>query len=201
MGLHLFLCYTAHFRISFKDHIDFQAIFDSSSIEGDMLKHLLVTAANPDIAKMLTAADLPKELKALGRSPALDAHVKRTAQCVIDRLHGWDELLVAIWEPNASFAPTRVVLRDLGGDKPSFGVALHAFVTHPDLVARISKAEELIELCAWVGVACMLAAYTWADSVPNKLCHSCAFGVMCVWQSTLHYREVCPSSVLCSTWY
>jgi hypothetical protein len=191
----------AHFRISFKDRIDFQAIFDSSSIEEDTLEHLLVAAANPDIAKKLTTADLPKELEALGRSPALDAHVKRTAQRVIDRLRGWDELLAAIWEPNASFAPARVVLRDLGGDEPSFGVALHAFVTHPDLVARISEAEELVELRAWVGVACVLAAYAWADSVPNELCRSRAFGIMRVWQSAPHYREVRPTRVLCSTWY
>ena len=159
-------------------------------MDEDTLEHLLVAAANPDIAKTLTAADLPKELEALGRSPGLDPYVKRTAQRLIDRLRGWGELLAAIWEPNASFAPARAVLRDLGGDEPSFGVALHAFVTHPDLVARISEAEELVELRAWVGVACVLAAYAWADSVPNELCRSRAFGIMRVWQGSPHYREV-----------
>ena len=159
-------------------------------MEEDTLEHLLVAAANPDIAKKLTAAGLPKELEALGRSPGLDSSVKRAAQRVIVRLRGWDKLLAAIWEPNASFAPARVVLRDLGGDEPSFGVALHAFVTHPDLVARISETEELVELRAWVGVACVLAAYAWADSVPNELCRSRAFGIMRVWQSAPHYREV-----------
>ncbi|KAH9174513.1 hypothetical protein EDB89DRAFT_2148056 [Lactarius sanguifluus] len=162
----------------------------ASTMEEDTLVHLLVAAANPDIAKTLTAADLPKELEVLGRSPGLDPYVKRAAQRLIDRLRGWDELLAAIWEPNAPFAPARAVLRDLGGDEPSFGVALHAFVTHPDLVARISEAEELVELRAWVGVACVLAAYAWADSVPNELCRSRAFGVMRVWQGAPHYREV-----------
>ncbi|KAH9046763.1 hypothetical protein EDB84DRAFT_1625231 [Lactarius hengduanensis] len=172
------------------DRIDIRAIFDASTMEEDTLVHLLVAAANPDIAKTLTAADLPKELEILGRSPGLDPYVKRAAQRLIDRLRGWDELLAAIWEPNAPFAPARAVLRDLGGDEPSFGVALHAFVTHPDLVARISEAEELVELRAWVGVACVLAAYAWADSVPNELCRSRAFGVMRVWQGAPHYREV-----------
>ncbi|KAI9432473.1 hypothetical protein H4582DRAFT_1883882 [Lactarius indigo] len=172
------------------DRIDIRAIFDASSMEEDTLMHLLVAAANPDIAKTLTAADLPKELEALGRAPGLDPYMKRAAQRLIDRLRGWDELLAAIWEPNASFASARAVLRDLGGDEPSFGVALHAFVTHPDLVARISEAEELVELRAWVGVACVLAAYAWADSVPNELCRSRAFGVMRVWQGAPHYREV-----------
>ena len=159
-------------------------------MEEDTLEHLLVAAANPDIAKKLSATDLLKELELLGRSPGLDPHVKHAAQRVIDRLRGWDQLLAAIWEPNASFAPARAVLRDLGGDEPSFGVVLHAFVTHPDLVARISETEELVELRAWVGVACVLAAYAWADSVPNELCRSRAFGVMRVWQSAPHYREV-----------
>ncbi|KAH9023082.1 hypothetical protein EDB85DRAFT_2184855, partial [Lactarius pseudohatsudake] len=173
-----------------KDRIDIRAIFDASTMEEDTLVHLLVAAANPDIAKTLTAADLPKELEVLGCSPGLDPYVKRATQRLIDRLRGWDELLAAIWEPNAPFAPVRAVLRDLGGDEPSFGVALHAFVTHPDLVARISEAEELVELRAWVGVACVLAAYAWADSVPNELCRSRAFGVMRVWQGAPHYREV-----------
>ncbi len=159
-------------------------------MDEDTLEYLLVAAANPDIAKKLSASNLPKELEALGRSPGQDPYMKRGAQRVIDRLRGWDDLFAAIWDPNASFAPARVVLRDLGGDEPSFGVALHAFVTHPDLFARISEAEELAELRAWVGVACVLAAYAWADSVPNELCRSRVFGVMRVWQGAPHYREV-----------
>ncbi|KAH8988714.1 hypothetical protein EDB86DRAFT_2945666 [Lactarius hatsudake] len=139
------------------DRIDIRAIFDASTMEEDTLMHLLVAAANPDIAKTLTAADLPKELEVLGCSPVLDPYVKRAAQRLIDRLRGWTNFWPAIWEPNAPFAPARAVLRDLGGDEPSFGVALHAF------------AEELVELRAWVGVACVLAAYAWADSVPNEL--------------------------------
>jgi hypothetical protein len=156
----------------------------------DTLDHLLVAAANPDIAKELSAANLPKELETVIRSPGLDPYVKRAAQRVIDRLRGWDALLAVIQEPDLSFAPARGVLRDLGGDEPSFGVALHALVTHPDLAATIAEAEGLIELRAWVGVACVLAAYAWADSVPNELCRSRAFGVMRVWQGVPHYREV-----------
>jgi hypothetical protein len=36
----------------------------------------------------------------------------------------------------------------------------------------------------------VLAAYAWADSVPNELCRSRAFGIMRLWQSTPRYREV-----------
>ncbi|KAF8267433.1 hypothetical protein EI94DRAFT_1801673 [Lactarius quietus] len=158
-----------------KDRIDMQAIFDSSSMEEDTLEHLLVAAANPDIAKKLSAADLPKELEVLKCSPGQDPHVKSAAQRVIDRLHSWDELLAAIWEPNAPFAPARMALRDLGRDEPS---------------SASLCTQELVELRAWVGVACVLAAYAWADSVPNELCRSRAFGIMRVWQSAPHYREV-----------
>ncbi|KAH9955114.1 hypothetical protein BGW80DRAFT_1476506 [Lactifluus volemus] len=152
------------------DRIDIQAVFDSSSMDEDTLDHLLIAAANPDIAKELNAANLPKELEILIRSPGLDPYVKRAAQRVIDRLCGWDALLAVIQEPDLSFAPARGVLRDLGSDEPSFG--------------------GLIELRAWVGVACVLAAYAWADSVPNELCRSRAFGIMRVWQGVPHYREI-----------
>ena len=66
------------------------------------------------------------------------------------------------------------VLRDLGSDEPSFGIALQAFVTHPDLSATIAEAEG-VEFRVWVGSACLLAVYGWADSVPNELCRLCAF--------------------------
>ncbi len=53
----------------------------------------------------------------------------------------------------------RAVLRDLGGDQPSFNVVLYVCVTHPDLVARIAKAD------------------SWMDIVPNKLCRA----LTCIW--------------------
>ena len=159
-------------------------------MDEDTLDYLLVAAANPDIARELTAANLPKELDAVASRPGVDLYAKRAAQRVIDRLHGWEVLSAAIREPDSSFIPARAILRDLGSDESSFGVALHALVTHPDLAATIAQAEGLVELRAWVGVACVLAAYAWADSVPNELCRSRAFGIMRVWQSIPRYREV-----------
>ncbi len=159
-------------------------------MDEDTLDHLLVAAANPDIAKEFTAADLPKELETVANRPGEDPFVKRAAQRVIDRLRGWEVLSAAIKAPDSSFIPAREVLRDLGSDESSFGVALHAFVTHPDLAATIAEAEGLVELRAWVGIACVLAAYAWADSVPNELCRSRAFDIMRVWQNIPHYREV-----------
>jgi hypothetical protein len=159
-------------------------------MDEDTLDYLLVGAANPDIAKEFTAAKLPKELEAVASRPGVDPYVKRAARRVIDRIRGWDVLSAAIRAPNSSFVPAREVLRDLGSDESSFGVALHALVTHPDLAAAIAEAEGLVELRAWVGIACVLAAYAWADSVPNELCRSRAFGIMRVWQNIPHYRKV-----------
>lgn len=159
-------------------------------MDDDTLDHLLVAAANPDIAKEFAAANLSKELEAIASRPGVVPYVKRAAQRVIDRLRGWEVLSAAIRDPDSSFIPAREVLRDLGSDESSFGVALHAFVTHPDLAATVAEAEGLVELRAWVGVACLLAAYAWADSVPNELCRSRAFGIMRVWQNIPHYREV-----------
>jgi len=91
---------------------------------------------------------------------------------VIDRLRGWDVLSAAIRDPDSSFIPAREVLRDLGSDESSLGVALCMRSSHPDLSATIAEAEGLVELRAWVGITCLLAAYPLADGVPNGLCHS-----------------------------
>lgn len=159
-------------------------------MDEDTLDHLLAAAANPDIAKAFTAANLPKELQAVASRPGVDPYVKRAAMRVVDRLRSWDVLSAVLQGADLPFVTMREVLRDLGSDESSFGVALHALVTHPDLAATIAEKEFLVELRAWVGVACVLAAYAWADSVPNELCRSRAFGVMGVWQSVPRYREV-----------
>jgi hypothetical protein len=159
-------------------------------MDEDTVDHLLVAAANPDIAKAFTTANLKKELEEVASRQGVDPYVKRAAQRVIDRLCGWETLSAAIQATESSFIPAREVLRDLGSDESSFGVALHALVTHPDLAMTIAGSEGLVELRAWVGVACVLAAYAWADSVPNELCRSRAFNVMRVWQSVPRYREV-----------
>jgi hypothetical protein len=46
-------------RISSQERIDIHDIFDASIMEEDTLEHLLVAAANPDIAKKLSAAESP----------------------------------------------------------------------------------------------------------------------------------------------
>ena len=136
-------------------------------MDNDTLDHLLVAAANPDIAKEFTTANLSKELEAIASRPGVVPYVKRAAQRVIDCLHSREVLSAVIRAPDSSFIPAREAPRDLGSDESSFGVALHAFVTHPDLATTVAELEGLVELRAWVGIACLLAAYAWADSVPN----------------------------------
>ena len=82
-------------------------------MDDNTLNHLLVVAANPDIAKEFTAANLSKELEAIASHPGVVPYVKRAAQHVIDRLHSWEVLSAVIWAPNSSFIPTREVLRDV----------------------------------------------------------------------------------------
>ena len=136
-------------------------------MDDNTLDHLLVTAANPDIAKEYTTANLSKELEAIASRPGVVPYMKQAAQRVINRLHSWEVLFAIIWAPNSSFILAREVLHNLGSDESSFSVALHVFVTHPDLATTVAEVEGLIKLCTWVGVACLLAAYTWADSAPN----------------------------------
>ncbi|KAI0265956.1 hypothetical protein BC834DRAFT_987423 [Gloeopeniophorella convolvens] len=172
------------------DRLDLPAIFDASTMDEDTLEHLLVAAANPDIARALAAARLSEPLETLARGAGVDAYVQRAAQRVLVRLRGWAALAAAIDMDDGLDDAAREALRDLGGDEPSFGVALHAFIAHPDLAARVGAAPALGELRRWVGVAGVLAAYAWADSVPNEMCRARVFGVMRVWQTAPGYREV-----------
>jgi hypothetical protein len=92
-------------------------------MDEETLDHLLVAAENPDIVKEFAATNLSKELEPVARRPGVVPYVKRAAQLVIDRLHGWD-VLSAIRVPNSSFIPAREVLRDLkpiGFDQTPFG--------------------------------------------------------------------------------
>ena len=143
---YLLLCSCVFKNNHLKDRIDINAIFDSSTMDDDTLDHLLVAAANPDIAKEFTVANLSKELEAIASHPGVIPCVERAAQRVIDRLHGWEVFSAVIRPPDSSFIPAREVLRDLGSDESSFGVALHAFIIYSDLAATVAEAEGLVEL-------------------------------------------------------
>ena len=52
---YLLLCSCVFKNNHLKDRIDINAIFNSSTMDDDTLDHLLVAAANPDIAKEFTA--------------------------------------------------------------------------------------------------------------------------------------------------
>ena len=59
-----------------KDCTDINAIFDSSTMDDNTLDHLLVAAANPDIVKKFTVANLSKELEAIASCPGVVHYVK-----------------------------------------------------------------------------------------------------------------------------
>ncbi|KAA1473391.1 hypothetical protein DENSPDRAFT_902536 [Dentipellis sp. KUC8613] len=195
------------------DRLDFQKIFDPSVLDEDTLAHLLIAAANPDVARHILASPFAGDLQALQTSALTSPAIKTAAQRLTAVICGWDVLADALWNTQADFRAAGAFLRTAGTEEPTFGTALHALVTHADIVAGLaenlvvprsmehppllldgdcvaSHDEFIAFLRAWIGVACVLAVYAWADSLPNGECRERALGVLRVWQETKGYREI-----------
>ncbi|KAI0029917.1 hypothetical protein K488DRAFT_55305 [Vararia minispora EC-137] len=180
------------------DRLDLRSIFDASTVEDDTLTKLLIAASNPDIARALAEAQVADRLR--------PEHKAR----LITRHEGWRVLSDALWNTQADFRIARQFLDEIGTDEPSFGVVLHALIQHSDLNARLaenpvlqdtplvsdneleigSHDEFVAYLRAWLGVACVLSVYAWADSLPVVRGRERALGVLTVWQGFKGYREI-----------
>ncbi|KAI0047358.1 hypothetical protein FA95DRAFT_1559201 [Auriscalpium vulgare] len=186
--------------------LDIRDIFDASTMDEDTLDRLLIAAANPDVARALVHARLGPELVSIEHNPVSDMYTRRAAHRLKVRLQAWDELSAALSNSDASPIGATALLHEIGTDEPAFGVLLHAFVTHTDLVTKLeerpavpgailagksgTRDDFVAYLRAWIGVACVLAVYAWADSLPNPRCRERCFGVMRVWQETKGYRKI-----------
>lgn len=166
----------------------------------------------------MLSTSLTEDLLSLQRSALTESGIKSAAQRLTRILHGWDALSDALSNTQADFGAASAFLLTVGRDEPTLGAALHALIAHTDLVTRlaenavvprsldhppllldgagaVSHDEFIAFLRAWIGVACVLAVYAWADSVPNGEARERALGILRVWQEAKGYREVisCPA--------
>jgi hypothetical protein len=175
-----------------------RSIFDASSVEDDTLSRLLVAASNPDIARALHDTQVAESL-----------HPEHKTR-LNSRIDGWRALHDALTNTQGDFRAARKFLFEIGTDEPSFGVVLHTLIQHGDLNEPLSDIlmvpdtplvsdmdqefgshdEFVAYLRAWLGVACVLSVYAWADSVPVIIGRERALGILNVWQGVKGYREV-----------
>jgi hypothetical protein len=109
------------------------------------------------------------------------------------RLHGWQIFDDALLNTQGDFTQALRMLRDVGTDEPSFGVWLLSMMTHDDIQSRLRDNPVLLQQAyppllltnenmrvshddflrfvrAYIGVACVVVLFAWADSLPDEQC-------------------------------
>lgn len=152
-----------------------------------------------------------------------DARPTRTvAQQLLSRLDGVAKLEDAISNTQGDFVGAISALKDVSRQEMPFGILLESLVTHPNLVDKlaenptmsaplmalpallsnpnisVSHDDYIAFLRAFIGVACVLAVYAWADSLPDVRCRERALGILRLWQGVDGYREVGLEQLLCT---
>ncbi|KDQ64455.1 hypothetical protein JAAARDRAFT_145190 [Jaapia argillacea MUCL 33604] len=197
--------------------LDLSEVFDPNTMDEGTLLRLVGASSNADIARHLDNPWFLDLLNAIQvNSGATDREVRAVVRKVMTRVRGWQILEDALSNSQGDFNETANFLKEIGTDEQSFGIWLESFVTHQDLVTKLSEnpvipnsppqppllfqnrqrvgsvshAEFILFLRAYIGVACVLAVFAWADSLPNKRCRERALGIMRLWQSVDGYREI-----------
>ena len=169
---------------------------------------------NPDICRHFNNEWFLSILDAVAKDLNNDRDTRLAAKQLIIRLNGWSILEDTLSNTQGDFARAVDFITDITSQEASFGAWLVAMVTHNDLVTKLSENpviptstqyppfllkrtkpsvshdEFIAFLRAFVGVACVLAVYAWADSLPDKLCRERTLGILRLWQGIDGYREV-----------
>lgn len=192
--------------------IDLERVFDTSSVDEDMVFTLLDASTNPDIAKLLDDDWFRSALDSVYSMPATEPDVKKGIRRLSNRLRDWQLFEDTLSNPNGNFVAAARFLKDIGSEEKSFGIWLSCMTTHEDLFASLqggptfdcsvpgslwdselanaSHADYIGFVKAFIGVACVLAVYAWSDSLPNVSCRERTLGVLRLWQDVPGYREI-----------
>ncbi|KAH9927088.1 uncharacterized protein BXZ73DRAFT_49012 [Epithele typhae] len=199
---------------SLLDAIDLRAIFGRSALEDEMtLKKLLYAAANPDISRRLNADWFHELLRVVSVDPNNERKLRKDAKKLSTRICGWTTLEDTFSNTQGDFIAAAGLMKDIGTEEQSFGIWLESMVSHQDLVAGLAEnpvvpvtlprlfssrapgnppsQDEFIAFTrAFIGVASVLAVYSWSDSLPDPPCRSRIFGILRFWQNAEGYREI-----------
>ncbi|TBU32987.1 hypothetical protein BD311DRAFT_774649 [Dichomitus squalens] len=207
-------CQTPAMARSLLEAIDIQQLFDVSTLEDETaLLRLLYAAANADVAKQLDTGWFHEVLSSISANPNNDDAVRTAARQLTARIIGWSILHDALSNTQGDFVAATGLLKDVGNEDQSFGVWLESMITHDDVVNSLaenpvlsvtlpqllshrspsttpSQDEFVAFVRAYLGVACVLAVYSWSDSLPHARCRARTLGILRLWQGVDGYREI-----------
>lgn len=194
-----------------QENLDANYIFESSTLDENALESLRDAASNPVIAHRFNDPNFKESLTSMSKNVAYDRRVRTLARQLLDRIEGMAVLEDAISNTQGDFIGAVAVLKDVACQEMSTGILLESLVAHPDLVDKLAENPTLLGLPptlfvkrnmpvshdefiaflrAFVGVGCVLAAYAWADSLPDERCRERSLSILRLWQGVDGYREV-----------
>ncbi|PIL37469.1 hypothetical protein GSI_01163 [Ganoderma sinense ZZ0214-1] len=207
-------CQTPTMARSLLDAIDLQKVFDPSTLEDETtLLRLLHASSNVDVAKHLNTDWFHEVLASISGNPNNEDVVRTAARQLTTRIRSWSILGDALANTQGDFVAAAALLRDIGTEEQSFGIWLESMITHDEVVASLaenpvlpvslprllshrnpstlpSQDEFVAFLRAYLGVACVLAVYSWSDSLPDERCRARTLGILRLWQGVDGYREM-----------
>ena len=174
---------------------------------------LLYASANADVAKQLANDWFHEILSSISANPNSEDAVRTAARQLIARIRGWSTLDDALSNTQGDFVAAAALLKEVGTEDQSFGIWLESMITHDDVVSSLaenpvlpvtlphllshrssspapSQDEFVAFVRAYLGVACVLAVYSWSDSLPHARCRARTLGILRLWQGLDGYREV-----------
>ncbi|KAI0751135.1 hypothetical protein C8Q80DRAFT_554820 [Daedaleopsis nitida] len=194
--------------------IDLQAVFDKANLEDETtLLRLRYAAANVDVAKELDTDWLHRLLSSISSDLNNERETRTAAKQLSARIRGWATLTDTFSNTQGDFLAAAAMLSSIGSEEQSIGIWLESMVTHPDVVSSLaenpvlpvtlphllsqrpndaspSQDEFVAFVRAFVGVASVMAVYSWSDSLPDKRCRARTLGILRLWQGTAGYREI-----------
>ncbi|RPD66817.1 hypothetical protein L226DRAFT_453413 [Lentinus tigrinus ALCF2SS1-7] len=212
------LCHTAcqhpSLARSLLDAIDLSKVFDLSTLEDETtLLRLVYATSNIDVAKRLDRDWFHGLASSISNDPNNNHETRAAAKQLIARIHGWTVLEDTFSNTQGDFLSAARMLQEVGTEEQSFGIWLESMIAHNEVVSSLaenpvlpvtlphllshrpttvtpSQDEFVAFVRAFVGVACVMAVYSWSDSLPDERCRARTLGVLRLWQGVDGYREI-----------
>ncbi|KIM46475.1 hypothetical protein M413DRAFT_64947 [Hebeloma cylindrosporum] len=204
-----------HFSRTLLQHLDLPTVFNEHTLDETTILCLRDAAAHIEIARYISG-DEPffQSLEDLQSNPGVDESIQEALKKLLSRLRGWQIFEIALTSPKGDFPGSVAFLKDISMGEHSLGCWLECMFRNDILVAKLQEnavptgSRPLPPLLfqdrqpevshqgfirfvrALVGVASVLGAMSWADSVGNDLCRERALAVLVLLQTVDGYREI-----------
>ncbi|EIN10856.1 hypothetical protein PUNSTDRAFT_142767 [Punctularia strigosozonata HHB-11173 SS5] len=195
--------------------LDLARLLDANALFNQYtLGRLLEAAANPCIATRLNSPWFLEVLSTIESSSTPGSPRIAAIQNIRARLQGWHILEDALSNTQGDFAQALRMLWDIGCDEQSLGIWLLSMATNEDIqyrlwenpvlplqhafppsllisqTSRISHDEFIRYVRAYIGVACVIVVFAWADTWSDQHCLERTLAIIQMWQGTAGYKEI-----------